>query len=136
MAYERNKGIYVTQVTIGGETIDVKMDMDATSGKVNNNNWTDWCQWNNGTKFTVPSCTGATVTIQAMSPFGAEGKTATTVDGQTDYESANPLVYTIASQAETIDIVIGNDGGYYRSIQMLLPVVKSNKPGFNNAEQP
>ena len=134
MAYERNKGIYVTQVTIGGETIDVKMDMDATSGKVNNNNWTDWCQWNNGTKFTVPSCTGATVTIQAMSPFGADGKTATTVDGQTDYESANPLVYTIASQAETIDIVIGNDGGYYRSIQMLLPVVKSNKPGFNNAE--
>ena len=134
LKYEGNTGIYVTQATVDGEAIDVKMDMDATNGgKVNNSNWTDWCQWNKGTKFTVPSCSGAVATIQAMSPFGADGKTATTVDGQTDYESASTLVYTIASKAETIDIVIGNDGGYYRTIQMLLPVVKNTKPGFDNA---
>ena len=134
MAYQRNKGIYVTQVNVDGETIDVKMDMDATNGKVNNGNWTDWCQWNQGTKFTIPSCTGATVTIVGMNNFGEAGKTATTVDGQSDYTVGNPLVYTVASKSETIDIVIGNDGGYYRSVQTVLPVVKSSKPGFNNAE--
>ena len=134
LKYERNTGIFVTQATVDGEVIDVKMDIDATSGKVNNSSWTDWCQWNPGTKFSVPSCTGAVVTVQGMNPFGADGKTATTVDGQSDYESANPLVYTVASQAETIDIVIGNDGGYYRSVQVVLPVVKSSKPGFSNVE--
>lgn len=132
MAYYRNKGIFVTQAAIGDETIDVKMDMDATSGKVDNGNWTDWCQWNNGTKFTIPSCAGATVTIQGMNSFGAEGKTATTVDGQSDYTVGNPLVYTVASKNETIDIVIGDDGGYYRSVQTVLPVVKGS--GFNNTE--
>ena len=126
LAYERNKGIYVTQATIGGETIDVKMDMDATAtnSKVNNGNWTDWCQWNGGTIFTIPSCKNAIVTIQGMNDFGAEGKTATTVDGSSDYPVANPLVYTVTSESETVDIVIGNDGGYYRTIQVELPVVK------------
>lgn len=134
MQYEHNSGIFVTQATIGDQTIDVKMDMDATSGKVNNSAWTDWCQWNNGTKFTVPSCKGAEVTLTAMSNFGQSGKTATTIDGQSDYTPANPLTYTIGSTSETIDIVIGNDGGYYRSVQVVLPVVESSKPGFDNAD--
>lgn len=134
MAYQGNTGIFVTQANVAGETIDVKMDMDATNGKVNNGAWTDWCQWNNGTKFTVPSCKGAEVTLTAMSNFGQSGKTATTIDGQSDYTPSNPLVYTIGSTSETIDIVIGNDGGYYRTVQVVLPVVKSDKPSFENAE--
>lgn len=121
MQYQNKTNIYVTQVTIGGETIDVKLDIDATSGKVNNSGWTDWCQWNGGTKFTIPSCKDAVVTILGMNDFGAAGKTATTVDGSTDYTVGNPLVYTITSESKTIDIVIGTDGGYYRTIQTVLP---------------
>lgn len=124
VAFEKNTGIFVTQATIDGETIDVKLDIDATSGKVNNYGWTDWCQWNGGTKFTIPSCKDAVVTIKGMYDFGAAGKTATTVDGSSDYTVGNPLVYTVTSESGTIDIVIGNDGGYYRTIQTVLPVVK------------
>ncbi len=134
MAYQGNTGIFVTQATVAGEVIDVKMDMDATSGKVNNGAWTDWCQWNSGTKFTIPSCKGAEVTLTAMSNFGQSGKTATTIDGQSDYTPANPLIYTIGSTSETIDIVIGNDGGYYRTVQTVLPVVKSDKQSFDNTD--
>ncbi len=134
LSIEGKTGIYVTQATIGGETIDVKMDMDATSGKINNGNWTDWCQWNIGTKFTVPSCKGAEAILEAYSEFGAEGKTATTIDGQSDYTSAKTITYTVASESETVDIVIGNDGSYYRYIQMTLPVVEKKNDGFNNTE--
>lgn len=123
MAYQNNAGIYVTQATISGETIDVKMDMDATKGKVNNGNWTDWCQMNNGTKFTIPSCIGAIVSIEAYSDLGADGKTATTIDGQSDYTVGKKITYTVASKNDDIDIVIGNDGSYYRTIQVVLPYI-------------
>lgn len=113
-------GVWVTQATVEGETIDVKLDYDATSGKINNGNWNDWCQMNNGTKLTIPSAKGAVVSIEAYS-----APTTTTIDGQTDYTaSGNTISYTIANTSETIDIVIG-DGSYYRTIQTVLPVVKA-----------
>lgn len=124
VAIEGSTGIWVTQAQVGDQTIDVKMDMDATTGKVNNNSWTDWCQWNNSTKFTIPSCVGAVVSLEAYSEFGRSGQTATTIDGQSDYTSAKTISYTVASKAETIDIVIGTDGSYYRYVQTVLPVVE------------
>lgn len=122
MQYQNKTNIYVTQATIGGETIDVKMDVDTNNGgKLNNSNWNDWCQMNGGTKLTIPSCKDAVVSIESYSELGASGKTATTIDGSSDYTSSKAITYTVTSESETIDIVIGNDGTYYRTVQTVLP---------------
>jgi len=116
---EKN-GLYVTQAIIDGKSIDVKLEYDVTNGKIANGNWTDWAQMNNGTKFTIPSCKGAVVSIEAYS-----APTTTTIDGLTDYTaSGNTISMEIGNKAESIDIVIG-DGSYYRYIQTVLPVIKA-----------
>jgi putative cofactor-binding repeat protein len=117
-------GIYVAQTSVDGNTIDVKLDYDATSGKIANANWTDWAQMNAGTKFTIPSAKGAVVSIEAYS-----APTTTTIDGQTDYTAnGNTISYTVGSSAENIDIVIG-DGSYYRYIQVVLPIIPVSAAG-------
>ena len=123
-------GVWVTQATIDGETIDVKLDYDATSGKINNSNNTDWAQMNNGTKFTIPSAKGAVVSMEAHSAIST-----TTIDGQSDYINAQTITYTIANSTETIDIVIG-DGSYYRYIQTVLPVVAQEAVGQTYTNEP
>lgn len=130
LAYERKTGFLVTQASVNGETIDVKMDFNTTSGKLNNTNNTDWAQVNNGTTFTIPSCKGATVSTEAYSTI-----TTTTIDGQTDYTQGTSITYTVASSNATIDVVIG-DGDYYRFIQTILPVEESESAGgsFDNAD--
>ena len=122
-------GVWVTQANVAGETIDVKMDYDATSGKINNASNTDWAQVNDGTTFTIPSAKGAAVSMEAHYQFKRDGKTATTIDGQSDYTAANTVSYTIAGSAETIDIVVGSDAGYLRYIQTVLPVVEQGGEG-------
>jgi hypothetical protein len=129
VAYQNATGIWVAQATVNGKNIDVKADFDTTDGKFANGNWTDWAQLNGGTKWTVPSCKGATVSMEAYSEI-----TTTTIDGQTDYTSGKTISYEIAGAAETVDVVIG-DGSYYRYIQVVLPVVQSQGGGesYENA---
>jgi hypothetical protein len=124
VAYQNVTGIWVTQATIGDKVIDVKADFDTNGGKFANGNWTDWAQLNNGTKWTIPSCKGATVSIEAYNELST-----TSIDGQTDYTSGKTISYTVANTAETVDVVIGNDGSYYRYIQVVLPVVQSQGGG-------
>lgn len=112
-----NGNIWVTQATINNETIDVPMIVNTNPGKFNNSNNTDWIQANNGTIFTIPSCKGATVSMEAYNVI-----TTTTIDGQNDYTQAKTISYEIANTADNIDIVIG-DGSYYRYVQVVLPVV-------------
>ena len=122
VAYQNATGIWVTQATIGEKTIDVKADFDTNNGgKFANGNWTDWAQLNGGTKFTIPSCKGATVSMEAYSNI-----TTTTIDGQVDYTQGTAISYEVAGAAETVDVVIG-DGSYYRYIQVVLPVVQSQQ---------
>ena len=109
--------VWVTQATIDGKTIDVALPFSTNPGKFNNANWSDWCQVNEGTTFNVPSCKGAVVSIEAYNAL-----TTTSIDGQTDYESDRIVSYTIASSAESVDVVMSNDGQYYRYIQVVLPV--------------
>ena len=126
VGYQNATGIWVAQAIVNGKTIDVKADFDTNNGgKFANGNWNDWAQLNKGTKWTIPSCKGATVSIEAYSELGAAGKTATTIDGQSDYTNGKTISYEIAGSAETIDVVIGDDGSYYRYIQVVLPVVAS-----------
>ena len=128
LSYQNKTGIYVTQAVVNGQTIDVKLDFDTNNGgKLANGNWTDWAQVNAGTKFTIPSCKGAVVSLEAYSTI-----TTTTIDGQTDYVQGNTISYTIANTAETIDIVIG-DGSYYRYVKVMLPVAEqSSGKTFDN----
>ncbi|MEE1121779.1 MAG: chitobiase/beta-hexosaminidase C-terminal domain-containing protein, partial [Prevotella sp.] len=127
VAWEGKSGlIWVTQATIGGKTIDVKMDMSTSPGKFNNTGNTDCTQTNPGTKFTIPSCKGAVVSMECHGSFTIS---TTTIDGQTDYTGSGStnVSYEIANTAETIDIVIG-DGKYYRYVQVVLPVVAADAP--------
>ncbi len=121
VAYQNATGIWVAQATVGGKSIDVKASFDTNNGgKFANGNWNDWAQLNGGTKWTVPSCKGATITIEAYNEL-----TTTSIDGQTDYTSGKTISYVIANSAETVDVVIGSDGSYYRYIKVTLPVVQS-----------
>ena len=118
VAWENVNGkVWVAQATINNETIDVPMIVNTNPGKFNNSNNTDWIQANNGTIFTIPSCKGATVSMEAYNVI-----TTTTIDGQSDYIQAKTISYEIANTADNIDIVIG-DGSYYRYVQVVLPVV-------------
>lgn len=133
VGYQNQTGIWVTQAVVNGKTVDVKADFDTNnSGKFANGSWNDWAQLNKGTKWTVPSCKGATISIEAFSELGAAGKTATTIDGQSDYTSGKTISYEIAGGAETVDVVIGDDGSYYRYIQVVLPVVQSSAKTYTN----
>ena len=131
VAYQNATGIWVAQATIGDKVIDVKADFDTNNGgKFANGNWNDWAQLNSGTKWTIPSCKGATISMEAYSDI-----TTTTIDGQSDYTQGKTISYDIAGTAESVDVVIG-DGSYYRYIQVVLPVVQSQGGGksFDNAE--
>lgn len=119
LQYEGQEGlVYVAQATVAGEVIDVKMDFSTKPGKVNNASNNDWAQVNPGTKFTIPSCKGATVSLETLDAISA-----TTIDGVAAEGNTNTTYSTeIASKAETIDIVVA-EGRYYRYIQVVLPVV-------------
>lgn len=128
--YQGKKGILVTQAIVDGETIDVKIDLDATTkGKFNNVGRADeWAQMNANGIITVPSCKGATIEMAAYNNI-----TTTTIDGLAEYTSGKVFSQTIASSAETVNIVIG-DGSFYSYLKITLPVVASKPAGktFNN----
>ncbi len=129
VAWQGTSGhVWVAQATIGGKTIDVKCDIDASSGKVANANWQDWAQINGGTKITIPSCKGAVVSVEAYNALGT-GDNPLTIDGQSDYVSGNTIEYTVANKAEAIDVIIGSEGFYYRYVQVVLPVVEQSAGG-------
>lgn len=116
-------GIWVIQANVNGESIDVKMEYDATSGKLNNANRGDWCQINEGTKLTFPSCKDATVTAFVMNNL-----TTTTIGGSAPAMSGNNASVTITSSNSTQQLVAGNDIQYIRTLTIVLPVVASPTP--------
>ncbi|WP_455586202.1 pectinesterase family protein [Bacteroides sp.] len=121
LAYERTTAIYVTQATVNGKVIDVKMNLDATTGKIANGNWSDWAQMNAGTILTIPAAKNCTVSLESYSPT-----TTTTIAGDINYQlSGNVATYIYGGDAETIDIVIG-DGSYFRYFTVVYPKVESN----------
>jgi len=118
-------GFTVGQATIGDTFIDVKAVIDVAAGTTAKfaYNKDEWTQVGAGTKITVPSYKGATISMTSYQPFGADGKTATTIDGQSDYTSGTSVSYTVANTAETVDIVFGDDAGYVtNNIVVVLPV--------------
>ncbi|MBR2238413.1 MAG: Ig-like domain-containing protein [Prevotella sp.] len=124
VGWENQDGlVWVAQATVAGKTIDVALPFSTAPGKFANGNWTDWAQVNNGTTFHVPSCKGATISMEAYGDI-----TTTTIDGQSDYTQGKTISYTVAGAAESVDVVIG-DGSYYRYIQVVLPKAEQQQGG-------
>ncbi len=130
VGYEGSKEIWVAQAEVNGEVIDVLMNVDtAQGGKMANAAWNDWAQLNPGTILTVPSCKGATVSMESYS-----ATTTTTVDGLTISQGANTFTVEIGSDAATVDVVIG-DGSYWRYLALTLPYVKPDLSGTTFTDQ-
>lgn len=116
--YGSNKQvIFVAQANIGGSMIDVKLDLDTKSAKIDNSNWTDWCQLNDGPTITIPAAKNMTINVTSLN------NQTTTFAGSTDYTgytSSNNVTFTYTGTEETIDIVVGG-GTYYRTVTAVYP---------------
>lgn len=125
VAVEGNTLFWVAQAVVNGETIDVKMDIDATSGKVANGSWQDWCQINPGTKLTIPVIKGAVISFESFSET-----TTTTIAGDVINQGTTSPTYTYQGDDSTVDIVIG-DGKYFRYVKVVLPIPPYNLNTFD-----
>ena len=125
VAVQGNTLFWVAQAEVNGETIDVKMDIDATSGKVANGSWQDWCQINSGTKLTIPVIKGAVISFESYS-----ATTTTTIDGDVINQETTSPTYTYQGDDSTVDIVIG-DGSYFRYVKVVLPIPPYNLNTFD-----
>lgn len=109
---------WVTQVEIDGEVIDVRMRVDVSAGKVANANWPDCAQINKGTILSIPACKGATIQMESLNAI-----TTTTIAGAVINQGTKTPTYTYEGSEELIDIVIGDDGKYWRTVTLTLPAL-------------
>ena len=109
--------IIVTQATVNGKSIDVKVDVNATSGKFAHNG-SGWHQVNNGTKVTVPSAKGATIAVTTYNDA-----TSVTFNGEQGTADGNTAIYTATSENTTAEIAqVSNN--YWNALTITLPVVE------------
>jgi pectin methylesterase-like acyl-CoA thioesterase len=112
--FEGNTGIIVTQATVNGKSIDVKADVDATSGKFKYNG-SGWHQVNVGTKVTVPSCKDATIAVTTYNDA-----TSVTFNGEAGVADGNTATYTATAEDATIEISqVSNN--YWNNLVITLP---------------
>ena len=113
--WEGNNGILVAQATVDTKTIDVKLAINATSGKFKNSGRGDkWAQVNNGTVFSYPYKEGVTVDVNTNSG----NATYDLADGaltcnQNDYYSYLELTFPASAQVLTANPDPDHAGDYY-----------------------
>lgn len=107
MHLEGSAGLLVAQATIGDKTVDVKLSIDATSGKFVPQPTTEWAQVRVGTIFTYPYKEGMTVDVHTYSGnvtyYVADGNVTC---GTNDYYSFIEVTYP--ASAPTTAVVIGD----------------------------
>lgn len=107
MHLEGSAGLLVAQATIGDKTVDVKLSIDATSGKFVPQPTTEWAQVRVGTIFTYPYKEGMTVDVHTYSGnvtyYIADGNVTC---GTNDYYSFIEVTYP--ASAPTTAVVIGD----------------------------
>lgn len=131
VAFQNQDGLFwVAQATVGTEVIDVKLPFSTNPGKVANGNWQDWCQMNEGTTFQVPSCKGATISLESYNACNA------TIDGNPMTVNGTSATFSVLTSADSAELVIGNQGSYYRYIRSVLPVVESAGGGATYTDEP
>lgn len=123
--FEGNTGIMVTQATVNGKTIDVKVDVDATSGKFAHNG-SGWHQVNTSTKVTVPSCKGATIAVTTYNDA-----TSVKFNGGTDgvVTSGNTATYT-ATAADATALIEQASSNYWNKLVVTLPVEQQQTDNY------
>ncbi|MBQ0073068.1 MAG: hypothetical protein KBT34_02615 [Prevotella sp.] len=120
--YQGKTGVLVTQLSVSGVSQDMKLGIDATSGKLNNTSRSDaLAQTNGGTKLYVPVIKNAVVAI-CISNGSSYNLTGTTIDGVEPTISGNVGTYTYTGEeAKTIEIVIGPSANYTEYISVTFP---------------
>lgn len=113
--------ILVQQANVNGNTIDMKLDIDATSGKFANGSWTDWAQVNEGTTFSFPSVEGTIVKAYTYNEPKNGSNEKSVVDGNaySSYASNIATYATIPTSSSSTMTVTG--GTYYRYIDVIYP---------------
>ncbi len=119
--FEGNNGFIVTQATVNGKSIDVKVDVDATAGKFAHNG-NGWHQVNAGTKVTVPSCKDAVINVTTYQNANA------LKFGETAAETGATATYTATAEDETL-VITQTAQGYWNKLEITLPKVESTEPG-------
>ena len=115
--------ILVQQANVNGNTIDMKLDIDATGtgGKFDNGSWTDWAQVNDVTTFSFPSVEGTTVKALSMSEPKNNSDVKSLVDGN-EYSEYTSYVATYATTpTNSSSTLTVKGGGYYRYIDVTYP---------------
>ena len=111
-SYEGTSGLLVAQATIGNKTVDVKLAIDATSGKFAPQPSTEWAQVVSGTIFTYPYKAGMTVNVGNYNPnvtyyiADAEGKVNCVTN---DYYSFIDVTYPASAPTPAVEIGDPND---------------------------
>ena len=116
--FEGNTGIIVTQATVAGKSIDVKVDVDATGGKFAHNG-SGWHQVNTGTKVTVPSAKDATITVKTYNNANALkfGETAAEAD-------QDPATFKATAEDATL-VIEQTANGYWNALTITLPALEN-----------
>ena len=110
MHLEGSAGLLVAQATIGDKTVDVKLSIDATSGKFVPQPTTEWAQVRVGTIFTYPYKEGMTVDVHTYSGnvtyYIADGNVTC---GTNDYYSFIEVTYPASAPTTAVKIGDPND---------------------------
>jgi hypothetical protein len=115
LSWEGVQAVYVAQAVVDGVEIDVKMDVDTTSGKIANASWSDWAQMNNGTVLTVPVVDGSVITPGAAYSNGG----SYTING-TDVSDSQSV--TISDEDASTSSIVIKGGSYFTSFTVTYPV--------------
>ena len=124
VAWEGRTGDFlVTQTTVNGNSVDVKLDINTTPGKFNNASNTDWCQVNEGTTLSFPAAAGAVVTAYSMNEPKNNSDVKSTLNGN-EYSSYSSYVATYsAAPTEGMSTLTVKGGSYYRYVEITYPAV-------------
>ena len=115
---EGNADKFITTAEIDGETIDVVLEIDAKTGKVNNVSATaENAQVNAGAVFTIPVAEGSVITISGSVDFST-----TTFNGEMGTMKEKIVTYT-AKEAGNVKVVAGESNMWYNYISVTYPAL-------------
>ena len=113
----KGNGLLVTQATIGDKAIDVKLDIDANTGKFNNvGRGDEWSQVNNTTYFVFPAKKDAEVTTRCYNE-----PANSLVDGAAYTSWAGNVATYVANPTGDISQLENHANTYYSYLQIVLP---------------
>lgn len=125
-------GFLVAHATLAEQKVDVKLSIATLTDPVGKfATQSDWCQVNNGTIFTFPSKSGATVTSNNYNEPSAnrmDENIAPEVTGST----GNYVATFSTNPTENVSTLTNNANNYFRYIQVVYPASASGPTALDN----